>query len=139
MSRQYDNEPGQVRTGDYDASRGAKTSAAAAFALVFGLSALLSVLTLILGPLGIVLGIIGIILGVLGIRNAKRPGVTGKGVAIGGIVLSIIAVLIGGALALGLTFFLNSEGALDRLEQELGTQLEQLREQLPEDIQNPTN
>jgi hypothetical protein len=48
-------------------------------------------------------------------------------------------VLIAGALALGLTFFLNSEDALDRLEQELGTQLEQLREQLPEDIQNPTS
>lgn len=139
MSRPYDSEPGQVRTNEYDASRGAKTSAAAVFALVFGLSALLSVLTLILGPLGLVLGIIGIVLGVLGIRNAKRPGVTGKGVAIGGLVLSVFAVLIGGALALGLTFFLNSEDALDRLEQELGTQLEQLREQLPEDIQNQTN
>ena len=61
--------------------RPAKTSAAAAFALVFGVSALLSVLTIIVGPLGIVLAIIGIILGIVGIRNARRVGVTGKGVA----------------------------------------------------------
>lgn len=55
--------------------RPAKTSAAAAFALVFGVAALLSVLTVILSPVGLVLGIIGLVLGVLGIREpAPGPG-----------------------------------------------------------------
>ncbi len=113
--------------------RPAKTSAAAAFALVFGVSALLSVLTVIVGPLGIVLGIIGIILGIVGIRNAKRVGVTGKGVAIGGLVLSVIALLLGVALAAGITFYLNDQRAVDRLEQ----QVENLRDQLPDNVNIP--
>src|ERR671921_1422811 len=57
-------------------TRPAKTSAAAAFGLVFGVAALLSVLTVILSPVGLVLGIIGLILGFVGIRMARRTGVT---------------------------------------------------------------
>ncbi len=113
--------------------RPAKTSAAAAFALVFGVSALLSVLTVIVGPLGIVLAIIGIILGIVGIRNARRVGVTGKGVATGGLVLSVIALLIAGLLAAGVTFFLNDDQAVNRLEQKV----QQLRDQLPDNINVP--
>lgn len=116
-----------------DRVRPAKTSAAAAFALVFGVSALLSVLTVIVGPIGIVLAIIGIILGIVGIRNAKRVGVTGRGVAIGGLVLSVVALLIAAALAAGVTFYLNDEQAVDRLEQ----QVQQLRDQLPDDVNIP--
>jgi hypothetical protein len=104
----------------------AKTSAAAAFALVFGVSALLSVLTAILAPVGVALGIIGIILGLAGLKMARRPGVTGRGVAIGGLVLSILAVLIGAALAAGVTTVLNDENAVNRLEQ----QVQDLRDEL---------
>jgi hypothetical protein len=113
--------------------RPAKTSAAAAFALVFGVSALLSVLTVIVGPLGIVLALVGIVLGVVGIRNAKRVGVTGRGVAAGGLVLSVLALLIAAAVAAGVTFFINDDQAVDRLEQ----QVEQLRDQLPDDVNVP--
>lgn len=108
----------------------AKTSAAAAFSVVFGLSALLSVLTVILGPLGLVLGLIGLILGIVGISMAKRPGVTGRGVAIGGLTLSIVALALGGVMAAGATLFINDEQAVDRLEQ----QLQDWRDQLPEDV-----
>lgn len=111
----------------------AKTSAAAAFALVFGLSALLSVLTVILSPLGLVLGLIGIALGVVGMKMAKRPGVTGKGVAIAGLVLSVLAVLLTVAIAIGLTTFVNDDSAVNRLEQ----QVERLRDQLPTDVNVP--
>jgi hypothetical protein len=106
----------------------AKTSAAAAFALVFGVSALLSVLTAILAPVGVALGIIGIILGLAGLKMARRPGVTGRGVAIGGLVLSILAVLIGAALAAGVITVLNDENAVNRLEQ----QVQDLRDELAE-------
>ncbi|SCL15184.1 hypothetical protein GA0070616_0654 [Micromonospora nigra] len=95
----------------------AKTSAAAAFALVFGVAGLLSVLTAILAWIGLVLGIIGVILGILGFRMAGRPGVTGRLVAIGGLVLSALAVLLGLALAAGMTTFVNNEDAVDRLQE----------------------
>ncbi|MBM0233295.1 hypothetical protein JNW91_16395 [Micromonospora sp. STR1_7] len=116
--------PAGSRTHRGDTS--AKTSAAATFALVFGVAGLLSVLTAILAWLGLVLGIIGIILGIVGLKMSQRPGVTGRGVAIGGLVLSILAVLIGLGLAAGLTTFLNNEGAVDRLQQ----QVDNLRDKL---------
>lgn len=94
----------------------AKTSAAATFGLVFGVAALLSVLTAILASVGLLLGIIGVILAIIGLRMSRRPGVTGRGVAIGGLVLSALAVLLGLALAAGITTFVNNEGAVDRLE-----------------------
>ncbi|MEU0154876.1 hypothetical protein [Micromonospora fulviviridis] len=95
---------------------GAKTSAAATFSLVFGVAALLSVLTAILASVGLLLGIIGIILGIFGLRMSRRPGVTGRGVAIGGLVLSVLAVLLGLALAAGISTFINNEQAVNRLE-----------------------
>ncbi|MEU4569639.1 hypothetical protein [Micromonospora sp. NPDC023956] len=105
----------------------AKTSAAATFALVFGVAALFSVLTAILASVGVVLGIIGIVLGVVGLRMAMRPGVTGRSVAGGGLVLSILAVVLGLALAAGVSTFVNNEGAVDRLEQRVSD----LRDKLP--------
>ncbi|WP_433534659.1 DUF4190 domain-containing protein [Micromonospora sp. CA-249363] len=108
------------------ASTGAKTSAAATFALVFGVAGLLSVLTAILAWVGLVLGIIGIVLGIVGLKMARRPGVTGRGVAIGGLVLSILAVLIGLGLAAGITTFVNNENAVDRLQ----NQVNDLRDKL---------
>jgi hypothetical protein len=106
----------------------AKTSAAAAFALVFGVAALISVATAILSPVGLVLGLIGIVLGVVGLRMARRPGVTGKGVAVGGLVLSVLAVLLAAAFAAGVSTYLNDEGAVDRLQQ----QVDDLRDRLPD-------
>ncbi|WP_422735785.1 DUF4190 domain-containing protein [Micromonospora sp. WMMD729] len=108
------------------ASTGAKTSAAATFALVFGVAGLISVLTAILAWVGLVLGIIGIVLGIVGLKMARRPGVTGRGVSIGGLVLSILAVLIALGLGAGITTFLNNEGAVDRLQ----NQVDNLRDKL---------
>lgn len=108
-------------------SASAKTSAAATFALVFGVAALISVLTAILAPVGLLLAIIGVVLGVVGLRMAARPAVTGRGVAIGGLVLSALALLVGLALAAGITTFLNNEGAVERLER----RVEDLRDDLP--------
>jgi|GEM_PF-2042052 uncharacterized protein HemX len=109
----------------------AKTSAAAAFSLVFGTAALLSVLTLVLGPLGLVLGLIGLVLGVVGMRQGSKPGITGRGVGIAGLVLSLVAILLAAASALGVSYVLNDEQMVNRLEQ----RLEQLRDQLPSDIE----
>lgn len=111
-------------------SKSAKTSAAAAFALVFGVSALICVLAVILSPVGLVLSIVGIILGVVGMKMAKKPGVTGKGVAIGGLVLSVLALLGAISIAIGLTTFLNNEQAVTRLENTVSD----LRGELPTSV-----
>ncbi|MEH1016414.1 hypothetical protein V6U90_25330 [Micromonospora sp. CPCC 206060] len=125
VSRQAPDHP--IRPASGRAAPAAKTSAAAAFALVFGVAALISVLTVILSSVGLLLGIIGLILGIVGMRMARRPGVTGRGVAIGGLVLSLLAVLIALAFAAGVTTFLNNEDAVNRLER----QVEDLRDKLP--------
>jgi len=111
----------------------AKTSAAATFALVFGLSALLSFLTLILSPLALVLAVIGILLGVAGLKMTKRRGVTGKSLAVAGLVMSILVLLLGLLGAIGISTFLNDDQAVNRLEQ----QVQQLRDQLPSDVELP--
>jgi hypothetical protein len=102
-----------------DRGTAAKTSAAATFSLVFGVSAMVCVLTAILSWAGIILGIIGIILGVVGLRMAARPGVTGRGVTIGGLVLSIIALILGLVFIAGVTTVLNNEGAVNRLQDQV--------------------
>ena len=95
----------------------AKTSAAAAFALVFGLAALFSALTAILAPLGVLFGLIGIVLGIAGLKMAKRAGVTGKGVAIGGLLTAVLGLLLGGAVLAGAAVVVNDEAQLDRVQQ----------------------
>ncbi|MEV4755926.1 DUF4190 domain-containing protein [Micromonospora sp. NPDC049559] len=130
MSASGQSMPGAA---GYPAGRGgtaetaAKTSSAATFALVFGVAGLISALTVILSVLGLVLGIIGVVLGIVGLRMARRPGVTGRGVATGGLVLSILAVLVGATFVAGATTFLNDRGAVDRLQREV----DQMRDELP--------
>lgn len=116
-------------TGDRggDGVTHAKTSAAATFALVFGLAALFCALTAILSPAAVVFGLIGIVLGIVGLKMAKRPGVTGKGVAIGGLVTAVLGLLIGGAVLAGLSAVVNDEQRLDQLQ----NQIEDLRGDVP--------
>jgi membrane-bound ClpP family serine protease len=96
--------------------RPAKTSAAAAFALVFGLAALFCALTGLLAPAAVVFGIIGLVLAVVGIKMAKRTGITGKGVAIGGLVTALIGLILGGVVLAGATAVVNNQKQLDRVQ-----------------------
>jgi hypothetical protein len=115
----------------------AKTSAAAVFALVFGLAALFCALTGILSPAAVLFGIIGIVLGVVGLKMAKRVGVTGKGVAIGGLVTAVLGLLLGGAVIAGLSALVNDEQRLDQLQNRIDNlrseapSTDELREELP--------
>ena len=83
-------------------------------------------LAAIFAPVELVPGIIGLIPGIVALRMTRRPGVTGRGVAIGHLVLSVIPVLLAIAFAAGVTF-LNNKQAVDRLER----QVEHLRDRLP--------
>jgi hypothetical protein len=105
----------------------AKTSAAAVFALVFGLSALFCALTAILSPAAVLFGLIGVIVGIAGLKMSKRPGVTGRGTAIGGLVLSVLGLIIGAAVIAGVSVVVNDEQRLDQLQ----NQIEDLRNDLP--------
>ena len=109
----------------------AKTSAAATFALVFGLSALLSFLTLILAQLALVLSIIGIVLGVAGLKMTKRRGVTGKGLAIAGLVMSGLVFLLSILGIIGVSTFLNDDAAVERLQ----TQVQELVDRAPQQLE----
>ena len=95
----------------------AKTSAAAVFSLVFGLSALFCALTAILAPAAVVFGVIGLVLGFVGRKMAKRDGVTGKGVALGGLLTALLGLLLGGAVLAGASVVVNDEQRLDQLQE----------------------
>lgn len=133
MSTSSDPEYREPSNGRGAAGLGsAKTSAAATFSLVFGLSALFTALLAFLAPLAVLFGIIGIILGAVGLSKAKQIDVTGKGVAIGGLVLSVLGLLLGIALLIGATIFVNT-GGLDSLEQRIND----LRGEIPSELPNP--
>ena len=110
------------RTRDVDTveevrpARPAKTSAAAVFGLVFGLAALFCALTGILAPAAVLFGVIGLILAIVGVKMAKRIGVTGKGVAIGGLVTSLLGLVLGGVVLAGVTAVVNDQKQLDRIQ-----------------------
>lgn len=112
-----------------------KTSAAAAFALVFGILALFAGLTGLLAPIAILLGIIGVILGIVGMKRAGRPLKTGKGVAISGLVLSIIGLLLGVVITAGAVTVLNNRTAVNRIEK----QLNKAKTKLPSPAASPTS
>jgi hypothetical protein len=58
---------------------------------------------------------------------AKRVGVTGKGVAIGGLVTAVLGLLLGGAVIAGLSALVNDEQRLDQLQ----NRIDQLRSEAP--------
>ena len=95
------------------------------FALVFGLAALFCALTAILSPAAVVFAVLGLILTVAGLKMANKPGVTGKGVAIGGLVIG------------GLAAVVNDKTQLDRIQHYIDNaraklpSTQQVRNQLP--------
>ena len=104
-----------------------KTSAAAVFALVFGLAALFCALTGLLAPVAVVFGIIGIVLGIAGLKMSKRPGITGHGVAVGGLATAVLGLVLGGIVLAGLAAIVNSDSQLDRIS----NKIDQLRDDVP--------
>ena len=107
-----------------------KTSAAAVFALVFGVCALVCALTVLLSPAALVLGVIALILAAAGIAMSRRPHVTGKGVAIGGLITGLLALIVSGALIGGAATVLNNRSAVDRLDK----QVQKLKDKLPNKV-----
>jgi hypothetical protein len=72
------------------------------------------------GTLGIVGGLVGLVLGIVGLRRVARDGVGRKGLAIGGIAVSVVAMVVGGVLlsVLGLNFLRGFERGWDQASAE---------------------
>lgn len=123
-----DDAPGRAVPGyEVRQPQPAKTSAAAVFALVFGLAALFCALTAILSPAAIVFAIIGLILAAVAFSKVRKPGVTGKGVAIGGLVTALLGLILGGVVLGGLAAIVNDDAQLDRIQR----YLDEARSSLP--------
>jgi Domain of unknown function (DUF4190) len=89
----YPQAPGGY--GGYPPQPGGKNGMAIA-ALVLGIVGLVTSIIFLGGALGVV----GLILGIVSLRTSKRTGV-GRGMAIGGIVTSVLAILATIALIIG--------------------------------------
>ncbi|HKT01827.1 MAG TPA: hypothetical protein VJT31_20060 [Rugosimonospora sp.] len=75
--------------------RWARTSTLAALSLMVGTAAVIATFTGLLAPVGVALGVTGGAIAAGGLVGASRRGVTGHGVALLGLVLSLGAVFLG--------------------------------------------
>lgn len=71
-------------------------------ALVCGIIALLLSWIPVINILALVLGIAAVICGVVGMRRAAQPGVGQRGIAVGGLVTGIVAILLSVLIFVGL-------------------------------------
>jgi membrane-bound ClpP family serine protease len=97
-----------------------QSNAVAVAALVTGIIALL--LAFLFAPLGALLAIVAVILGIVGLARAARPGMGGRGQAIGGLVTGGIGLLVAILIIGGLIAFLQDPERRQQLEQELQEQ-----------------
>lgn len=116
--------PGKVAT---EYRKKARTSTAAAFALAISSAAAVLTLLAVFFPIAPILGVIGLLLGIVGIRAAKRPDITGRGVCVSAIVLSLFSIVMGVLFAAGVVTVLNDQNAVNRIER----QVENLHDRLP--------
>jgi hypothetical protein len=70
-----------------------RTSGLAVLGLVFGMSAVYAALSGRLAPVGIAVGVLGLLFSVAGMAASNRPGVTGRGVALLGLLGSFVGVV----------------------------------------------
>jgi len=110
----------------------AKTSAAAVFALIFGLLAFFGILSIVFSPIALPLAVIGLILGAVGISRTKDPRRTGRALAIIGLILSVLALLLAVVALVGGFVLLDEPGVLTWLEDRLADARENLPTQVPE-------
>lgn len=82
--------------------QGAQSNGPAIAALVCGILALVLSWIPVINVLSVILGIVAIVTGIMGIRRAGSPGIGQKGLAIGGLVTGVIALLLSLLILIGL-------------------------------------
>lgn len=100
-----------------------RSNGVAIAALVCGIVALLLSWIPGINLLSFLLGIIALICGAIGLSKAKDPGVGGRGLAIGGIVTGLLALIIGVLVYVGLFRLANNPEVQERAS-ELQEQIE---------------
>ncbi len=111
----------------------AKTSAAAVFALIFGLLAFFGILSILFSPIALPLAVLGLFLGIVGIKRTSDPQLTGKVLAVVGLVLSVLALLLAVAAVIGGFFLFDNPDVLNWMENRLAD----VRENLPSEVPKP--
>jgi len=94
-----------------------RTNGLAVAALVTGIIALLISWIPGLNLLGALLAIAAVVTGIIGMRNAARPGVGGKGMALTGLITGVLALLVTIAFYTFLASVLNNPEVQQQLEQ----------------------
>jgi hypothetical protein len=97
--------------------RRARTSVPAVFGLLCSVSGAFAALTAVLAPVAFVLGGLGIVLSVLALFTAHKPHVSGRLLAVVGIVLGLGAVALAGVEHVGTVSWLSSNNQPQRLHQ----------------------
>ena len=90
--------------------------------LVLGILAAVGCLIPVLNIGSIILAIIALVLGVVALVQAKRPGRGGKGLAIAGIILSVVAIV--GAILANVLFGAAVSGVSDAIDQQAAADAE---------------
>ncbi len=111
----------------------AKTSATAVLALLCGVLAFFGVLSILFAPIALPLAVLGLILGIVGIKKTKDPQVTGKALAIIGLVLSVLTLLLAVAALIGGFILFDDPSVISWMEDKLAD----VREDLPTEVPNP--
>lgn len=111
----------------------AKTSAAAAFALIFGLLAFFGILSIVFSPVALPLAVLGLVLGIVGIKRTKDPLITGKVLAVVGLVMSVLALLLAVAAVVGGFFLLDDPDVINWMENRLAD----VKQNLPSEVAQP--
>jgi hypothetical protein len=86
-----------------------RRSTAAAIALTLGIIAVVLAIVPIAGVIGSLLGIIAIVIGIVGLFAARKPEVSGGGMALTGVILGVLSLILGAA---GLVIFSDSASEL---------------------------
>lgn len=94
-----------------------QSNGVAVAALVCGILALVLSWIPVINVLSVILGVVAIVTGVMGIRRASLPGLGQKGIAVGGLVTGVIAVLLSLLILIGLAGLVTDPEFRDFFEQ----------------------
>ena len=111
---QYQQQPYQQ---PYAAAQSSGTNGAAVAALITGIIALLLSWIPAINILGFLLAIVAIVTGFIGMKKANAPGGSGKGLAIGGLVTGILAILVTVLVYAGLAAIFSNPELQQQLEE----------------------
>ncbi|MEE8600697.1 hypothetical protein [Euzebya tangerina] len=109
----------------------AVTGTSATLALVFGLGAVIAALAPAFTPLAVLLGLLSLLLGIVGLVSTRKPNVTGRALAVIGLLLGLLGAGVGAAAIAGYPIDgVNDQSTADDLQRNG----QDIRDQIIEDL-----